>query len=153
MSSHFEALEEATNLPPELIIPILDFACIWLSVGETEDIADVFRSGNTEFPINKTLPLSAIGAKRLRQAIFRIKSRDQGWSSDVQHRGTFGHSWSWFDARLIDKHGRHNGTYIVQRNRHAGQDFEHHMAVFHPEHELIQRASAGDYVQLWMCAR
>ncbi|KAK5626826.1 hypothetical protein RRF57_002541 [Xylaria bambusicola] len=35
-----------------------------------------------------------------RKVVFEIVSRDQGWSNDVDTRGTFKSSWTWFDAGI-----------------------------------------------------
>lgn len=36
----------------------------------------------------------------VRKIVFRIKSRDQGWGGEVDKKGTYKGSWTWFEAGL-----------------------------------------------------
>ena len=36
----------------------------------------------------------------VRKIVFSIKSKDQGWGGNRQHKGTFKSSWTWFEAGL-----------------------------------------------------
>jgi hypothetical protein len=36
----------------------------------------------------------------VRKVVFTIKSKDQGWGGQREHRGTYDGSWTWFEAGL-----------------------------------------------------
>ena len=133
-------------LPPELAIQVLDHAGIWTS-SVTKDIDHKLRCRDDSLLVTQTAPLTRIGASRLRQVIFRIESRDQGWSSDQGHRGTYEHSWTWFEARVSGL------VYELQRNRHAGKEFERYEIRYGMGDELVDGLGEGSVIELWMCAR
>lgn len=109
----------------------------------------------------------------LRQIVFRFRSRDQGWSWDRQNHGTYGGSWTWFEAVVREQHhveGASTETprvrpdtirYVrrkweLQRNRHAGTEFEDYKVVFDDGDarmtELKETMKEGDWLELRACA-
>lgn len=166
---YFDALVESTGLPAELAVDILDYAGIWISAGQTEWISSGVRPGirrvqNGKILISQTERLSSTGARCLRKLIFRVQSKDQGWSSSgLQYHGTYQASCTWHEAR-VQKSGEpdrlaiqtfdHNDAIELQRNRHAGRQHEEYLIVKHvrdldPDLGLSQ----GDRICLYACAR
>ncbi|KAL9026477.1 MAG: hypothetical protein Q9196_004860 [Gyalolechia fulgens] len=151
-------------LPPEIILQILSHPTRWL-LTHAQSTSGIHVS-NQEIPIVALPPLTAHEVKWLRRLVFRFRSKDQGFSWDRHNHGTYAGSWTWFEAALRgdgpmgtrDDPDLHVRTkWELQRNRHAGTQFEDYEVVF--EHgdarmtELKAAMKEGDVVQLRACAR
>lgn len=102
------------GLPLEIVDLIIDEAEYWPSVEVKMDKRAVIRQ-DADRSLVRTLPLcydektlksSAPGrplphrcTHPCRKIVFHISSHDQGWGGD--HRGSYGKSWTWFDAVVI----------------------------------------------------
>lgn len=90
-----------------------------------------------------------------------------GWSSDaIEWKGTYGHSWTWFDA-AVQSVWQHTGDVerqpspriLVQTNVHADSTYRTHVNIFdymgpNEEHrEWVRRLRPGDRIQLYAKAR
>ncbi|KAL8887265.1 MAG: hypothetical protein Q9215_005143 [Flavoplaca cf. flavocitrina] len=156
-------------LPPELILQILAHPTRWLltHVGT----ANAVRVSNKDLPIITLPPFTTEEIKSLRRIIFRFRSKDQGHSWDRVNHGTYGGSWTWFEAVVRsgkacgpdgpDLHGaledKVRKKFELQRNRHAGMRFEDYEIVFEDGDvrmtELKSLLSQGDVLELRACAR
>ncbi|KAI4171552.1 MAG: hypothetical protein LQ343_004144 [Gyalolechia ehrenbergii] len=162
-------------LPPEIILQILSHPTRWL-LTHSKSTYDIDVS-DQEIPIITLPPVTTNEIQLLRRLIFRFRSKDQGFSWDRQNHGTYGGSWTWFEAVLTgDRDVNVSGSQAVthdnprnasdlnvrkkwelQRNRHAGTQFEDYEIVF--EHrdarmtELKAAMKEGDVVELRACAR
>ncbi|KAI4108949.1 MAG: hypothetical protein LQ339_002068 [Xanthoria mediterranea] len=159
-------------LPTELILQILAHPTRWLlSRSEAVIPTDPIRVVNKDLPIITLPPFTAEEIKALRRVVFRFRSRDQGYSWDSQNHGTYGGSWTWFEA--IIRTGRQDGPdgpashtggedkvkkrFELQRNRHAGTLMESYEIVFDDGDprmlELKTLLTEGDVLELRACAR
>ena len=119
-----------------------------------------------EQQIIATNPLSKSEVLRIRRVIFTFRSKDQGWSSFPNQRGTYEGSWTWFEAGLTRpvssdpsdalyaeqlqiKVAKERVRYELQRNRHAGSEPEVYRIEFDVGHELLRSIKAGDSIVLW----
>ncbi|KAL9041004.1 MAG: hypothetical protein Q9180_001558 [Flavoplaca navasiana] len=156
-------------LPPELILQILAHPTRWLltHVGT----ANAVRVSNKDLPIVTLRPFTTEEIKSLRRIIFRFRSKDQGHSWDRVNHGTYGGSWTWFEAVVRkgkacgpngpDLHGaledKVRKKFELQRNRHAGMSFEDYEIVFEDGDirmtELKSLLSEGDVLELRACAK
>ncbi|KAL8925760.1 MAG: hypothetical protein Q9172_002101 [Xanthocarpia lactea] len=158
-------------LPPELILQILTHPSRWLLHDSVS--ADPTRVSNKEVPIATLRPFTAEEINLLRRIVFRFRSKDQGYSWDTQNHGTYAGSWTWFEAVVrrgdIDAsddrdYPDHDGgedrvktRFELQRNRHAGTQFESYEIVFEDGDERMTELKTalreGDVVELRACAR
>lgn len=162
---YFNALKESTNLPTELIIDILDYAEFWLSSGETTYAAGLtLRVQNGKKIVAQTPSLSLQGVKALRRVVFRITSKDQGWSSEgIHNHGTYNGSYTWHEGSITQakQHECNIGDLIrpevtieLQRNRHAGRRFEEYcIPVDRPNLDPDHLLKEGSRIILLACAQ
>lgn len=191
-----ECLSAATPtrpaLPVELILQILSHPTRWVrlhSIGHppitpsVEPAKPILIVNNRPdgIPVLYTRPFSAQEVGRLREVIFKFRSRDQGWSSFGPDAGSF----SWFEATLAqspstddDGQGQDNDAvqwtgsygrvvewlerhdkmmenqprYRIQTNRHAETEPEEYTIKLTGDHELVRRVKKGDRIMLWACA-
>lgn len=125
-------------------------------------------------------PLTAEQVTRMRRIVFRVRSKDQGYSWDRQNHGTFAGSWTWFEAivRKADEHDRdaratlmdvtmelHRGPpndehvkkrFELQRNRHAGTRLEDYEVMLSEGDERMTEIKdllrEGDVFEVRACA-
>jgi hypothetical protein len=106
------------KLPAELVPAILDHAECWvktasiverdLSVTEIDIIKRDDGNGGTRdegVPYLFTDPIGMEGLSGLhpvRKVVFTIESSDQGYSWDREWHGTYNHSWTWFEAVVLE---------------------------------------------------
>ena len=104
--SLFGILTDALDLPPHLAVRVLDFLQYWpravycLSASMAVDERFPLRVTN-----GKRLLVSAkleVDALHLRQIVFEIEAKDQGWSTNAaEFHGTFEASYTWFEAVVL----------------------------------------------------
>ncbi|KAL8721495.1 MAG: hypothetical protein Q9225_001840 [Loekoesia sp. 1 TL-2023] len=161
--------------PPEIVLQILSHPTRWL-LTYSKSTSNIHVS-NQERPIITLPPFTTSEINLVRRIVFRFRSKDQGFSWDSQHHGTYDHSWTWFEAVVrqdCDEHAgsgdmvmeddpRHaNDSYVrkkwgLQHNRHAGTQFEDYEVAF--EHgddrmaELKNVMGERDVIELRACAR
>ena len=147
------------SLPPELIYQVLSSPSRWillsshsLSAPTTISKGEKIVAGTSRFD---TTQISLI-----REIVFTFTSKDQGWSSFPQDRGTFRNSWTWFEIGILrdgkkkltnkgSDAGISEGVYYSQRNKHAWGEWESYCIRFNEDHELIVDLEDGDAVVLW----
>ncbi|KAL9586747.1 MAG: hypothetical protein Q9212_000693 [Teloschistes hypoglaucus] len=134
------------------------------------------RVRNARRPMILLGPFTAEQVTRMRRIVFRVRSKDQGFSWDRQNHGTFAGSWTWFEAivRKADEHDRdpratliehHLGppndelvkkSFELQRNRHAGTQLEDYEVVFNEGDERMTEVKdvlrEGDVFGVRACA-
>ncbi|KAJ7687698.1 hypothetical protein B0H17DRAFT_939175 [Mycena rosella] len=100
-------------LPPELVNTIIDDAGYWprISCSSAERravIASYYPRYNAalRYLVTPAFPsseeLGGRGARlRVKQVNFKIRSNDQGWTSDLMHQGTYSGSYTWFEATIL----------------------------------------------------
>lgn len=88
-------------LPLEIILEILSYPPFWILAHHLEltSSIDVPSSLGTKVLL-RTQPFSHELLRSLRKIVFRIRSRDQGWSSYPSAHGTFENSWTWFNMAI-----------------------------------------------------
>ncbi len=84
---------------PDLISLILDFAQYWIRLRTSRARCIEVTQGEVQYL--STPPLISPLRHPVRRIIFTVQSHDQGWSSYPQYRGTYEHSWTWFEARAL----------------------------------------------------
>ncbi|KLT39377.1 hypothetical protein CC85DRAFT_288634 [Cutaneotrichosporon oleaginosum] len=88
----------------------------------------------------------------LRRIVLETFSRDQGWTVNDDHYGTYVWSYSWFELGLL-RNGREVGErHLVQFNVVAGQYFKVHRIELDGTHPLVQAARDGDRIVVWVRA-
>ncbi|KAL8962117.1 MAG: hypothetical protein Q9193_001437 [Seirophora villosa] len=154
-------------LPPEIILQILAHPTRWL-LGRSQSSTHILVSEQQK-PIITLPPFSAEDLHWLRRVVFRFRSRDQGYSWDSPNHGTYNASWTWFEAVVPEQ--REDGVgaadvppdsdgvrkrWELQRNRHAGTQFEDYEIVFEQGDtsmmELKEVMRVGDRLELRACA-
>ena len=160
-------------IPNEIILQILDDPSRWIRTGimtarvqsnnEPIRVGNHLRNGGQQ-QILTTNPLTRPEVAHIRCIVFTYKSRDQGWSHDTRHHGTYEASWTWMEASLTRpaagedeenedqlqiKEAKERVRYELGRNRHSGQkpeDYRHELDV---DHEMLSQIEVGDSVVLW----
>jgi len=135
-------------LPPELVTQILDHAEYWVYSQRTCSNPGSFYDANIRYlrsgPIQGgefTYPL--------RRLVITTDSKDQGWSSYPESRGTREGSWTWFELTLDDRETDDEIVRVeVVRNIHAGSAFEVHRAVIE-DGRILNHARKGDRLSVW----
>lgn len=159
---YFTALSESTQLPPEISSQILDFAEIWYALEMAAHEGPIVRVTNGRLVVAKTpaLNMTPLGRRSLRQIVFKMTSKDQGWSSNprAQHE-TFDGSYTWFDGFISPGNDHsstpsesHNPVFELQRNVHAGTRFATYAIPITPGHALFDLISPGCSINLQACA-
>lgn len=156
-------------LPPELILQILAHPTRWLLTHSGS--AGPIRVVNKDLPIVTLRPFTTEEIQTLQRIVFRFRSKDQGFSWDTPNHGTYGGSWTWFEAvvRSGDNHdsdgpASHSAgedkvkkRFELQRNRHAGTRMENYEIVFDDGDsrmvELKSFLKEGDVLEFRACAR
>lgn len=142
-------------LPRELILEILSHPSRWV-LAWSDKIDNPMHLSHVEHDkiLLSTPALTARSARLLREAVFTIRSHDQGWSSFPQHRGTYENSWTWFEAVVLNEceEWAHDSTKIrkhhLQSNRHAQSETEEHRISICRDHELFDGLKAEDKILL-----
>ncbi|KAI0066557.1 hypothetical protein BV25DRAFT_1820549 [Artomyces pyxidatus] len=178
-------LAAAGNLPPELVDIIIDHAEYWPStrtVVDTPCTASAHSAQVASILYLRTPPVPGAfadpddpdsptvlggepavrGVHPVRKVVFRLTSRDQGWSGTPQDHMTFRGAYSWWEVAAespLSAHAaaqagellapqahvegapesgwrRWDGAWVVQRNRHAQKQVE--------EREVVWRATDED---------
>jgi len=165
------------KLPPELVPDILEFAEYYPHqiIGKRED-QDAVRSSQSKVYLKARVPDfdafdegtagkggdERMGGRpgRVRKLIFRLQSRDQGWSGELRWKGTYIGCWSWLEVELWRKADhvsantsieegengesenavgaqpvedgmvRVSGPHLLQRSKHATPEFTSHEIVW-----------------------
>lgn len=87
-------------------------------------------------------------------AIFRFRSKDQGWSSSPRKfHGTYDQSYTWFEACIFGEEGEfkhpEEEKWTLQRNRHAGEEpEEYEVELLAESHPMFENLEAGDKIGL-----
>lgn len=162
-------------IPNEIILQILDDSTRWIRTKAVDykvpDDDRPIRVGSGyrnegQRPILATKQLSSLEVVRMRSIVFSFRSRDQGWSDDPLHHGTYEGSWTWMEASLTrtpsmfqseqeredqlrTKEAKESVRYELQRNRHAGREPESYRCELRGDHGLLQQWQEGDGVILW----
>lgn len=97
----FFYLKEASNnrLPAKIISHILDLSEFWImsKTQRAEPLTITEHSGAT-FVYLRSAPILGRSLKPVKRIVFSITSHDQGWSDLPTYHGTYGGSWTWFEA-------------------------------------------------------
>jgi hypothetical protein len=94
------------KLVQDLLLNIMDEAENWLKTSTIRnDLIMVPEPASGQHYVTSP-PILGNGKRPVRKVIFTIKSHDQGWSYFPEHHGTYDHSWTWFETRVIDKDGK-----------------------------------------------
>ncbi|KAL8781497.1 MAG: hypothetical protein Q9194_000371 [Teloschistes cf. exilis] len=161
-------------LPLEIIFQILAHPTRWVQTHHAA--SPPVRVSDAQRPIVLLGPFTAEQVTRMRQILFRVRSKDQGFSWDRQNHGTFAGSWTWFEAivRKADEHdqdsrptlmehhwGPPNDEHVkkrfeLQRNRHAGTQLEDYEVVLSEGDERMTEVKnvlrEGDVFEVRACA-
>jgi hypothetical protein len=141
-------------LPVETALEILDHAEYWQPLRTHQASPPSVQNKDALHALAPAFPAGSAPARQVRRVEFRTVSHDQGWSGDPGFHGTYEHSWTWFEAALLDDARQDAGArFEVVRNVHARTDWKEHRVVWGPEHPLVQQAQPGQHVGLYTCAR
>ncbi|BEI80125.1 hypothetical protein CcaverHIS002_0106540 [Cutaneotrichosporon cavernicola] len=88
----------------------------------------------------------------LRRIVLETFSRDQGWTVNDDHYGTYVWSYSWFELGLLRGGHEVGPRHLVQFNVVAGQYFKVHRVELDGTHPLVRAARDGDRVVVWVRA-
>jgi hypothetical protein len=110
VNAAYEYLNKA-GLPSEIALMILDYAEYWVYEHYTRS-ADLIANAMLGNNIHEcaslythTTPLTAqldpVPLLKPRKVVFKLKSRDQGWSNNSEDHGTYRGSFSWFEATIF----------------------------------------------------
>ena len=157
-------------LPLELILQVLEDPTRWILASERMDSCTLSAPRSISYHVGSedvasTPPFTLYRLSTLRRISFILRSKDQGWSSYPNDRGTFRNSWTWFEARIErsevgspehaqgqDRANISSQTCVyscrVQTNRHAGSDLEEYTIEYGPSSELLQLIQKGDRIIL-----
>lgn len=153
------------RLPAELIFQILALPSRWVFHSRKSLSAPAsIGSREEERIVVKTDPFNLKDITLARKIIFEFTSKDQGWSSHPQDRGSYRGSWTWMDVGIVHdgqkrlKAGDADGelqecVYASQRNRHASSEWESYRIELETGHEIFEDLQDGDSVVLWAKAR
>ena len=147
------------RLPPELIYQILASPSRWILLS-SHSLSAPTSIGTGERIVVGTSPFDVTQIPLIREIVFTFTSKDQGWSSFPEDRGTFRNSWTWFEIGIVhdgkkkltskeSDGGFSERIYYSQRNKHAWRDWESYCIRFNEDNELIADLEAGDAVVLW----
>lgn len=129
--AHFSALQASTGLPAETCLEVLDEAGHALVHRTCARLSNVRVRSDGAQVVLATPTLTHHGVAALRRIVVRVRSNDQGWSSEaIPTQGTFENSHTWHelttgDRSLLvstDKQVTSEQTgprHLVHRNRHA----------------------------------
>lgn len=163
-------------LPPELILQCLSDPSRWVVAwSENIDSPIVVRTtdgARVSRVLLRTPPLTARSANLIRKIVFTFRSQDQGWSSYPQHHGTFEHSWTWFDAAVVNRStdsvqaagddtncldalldSPNIRRHLIQYNRHGIGTAEQYTITMYPGQEIFADLEVGDQILLVACTR
>lgn len=135
-------------LPPELVTEILDLAGYWAYSRVICSDEGRFHQANVRYL--QSDPIQSGGFTHpLRRLVVTTESKDQGWSSFPENRGTRDNSWTWFELSLDD--GETDDEIVrveIVRNIHAGSTFETYQAIIEDE-RVLKQAKKGDRLSVW----
>ena len=158
-------------VPVEIVLQIVDHPTRWRLVSTLYECCTLSGPKNVSYlasgeDLASTPVLTVRAISVLRALIFTFESKDQGWSSYPEDRGTFRNSWTWFQARIqspnqveqisapqdIDEDEsalqHQKSIYRLQANRHAGSELEIYRIEFGPSSQLLRSLQPGDQVIL-----
>lgn len=139
-------------LPPELVTEILDLAKYWVYSRSISSKSHSFENANVRYLRSGRIQGGEF-LHPLRRVVITTESKDQGWSSYPEDRGTRNNSWTWFELTLDDgKTGDEIVRVEVVRNIHAGPTFEKHQAIIEDE-RILGQAKKGDTLSVWARAK
>ncbi|KAL0959988.1 hypothetical protein HGRIS_011645 [Hohenbuehelia grisea] len=111
---------------------------------EHNDIQKVYllSSAIPHEPTRLPEKLQLLDTMHIRSVKFTFVSHDQGWGGQVEHKGSYRETWSWFEAAII-RNGEPKGElglselqfngksrWDLQRNRHAFGDRQEHVVTW-----------------------
>jgi hypothetical protein len=138
-------------LPPELVTEILYLAEYWAYSQAICSNEGRFREANTRYLQSNPI-LGGDFEHPLRRLVVTTHSKDQGWSSYPENRGTRDNSWTWFELTLDDgETGDEIVRVEIMRNIHAGSAFEEYRALIEDE-RILKQAKKGDRLSVWVRA-
>ena len=154
-------------LVPDLVPTILDLAGYWLKSTTARAQRVAINSRSAGFVYLKSHEIASDLPHPVRRVEFTVTSRDQGWSDQEQHHGTYVNSWTWIDAGVSRETKQEDGTVSrtivnkreVCRNVNAGKQDKTHTVVFshdaedEEEHEWIRNLKTGDSIAVAVEAR
>ena len=158
-------------LPAELVLQILDHPSRWRLISANFESCTLSSPTSVtahaeSIDVASTPPFTARQVSLLRKLAFTFQSKDQGWSSYPDDRGTFRNSWTWFEARVEkpvrtgstvsqevgdDEEGMsagHNQRLRLQANRHAGDELEEYRIEYGLSKDMVRSLQPGDRVIL-----
>ena len=86
--------------------------------------------------------------------VVTMLSKDQGWSDTPEFRGTYKHSYTWFEIaikRRSESGGSMEylpGDFEIQRNKHAFGEYMEHTVTLPLDNPFFQRLRKGDVLVL-----
>lgn len=161
---YLTALLASTPVPPELALRILDYAEVWSCTTATSwPEGQVLSVQDGSRAMVESAPLTTLGRANLRRLVFRITSKDQGWSSvGRSQQGTYEGSCTWHEAQVLlrrrptepgDVAEPRGPALELQRNLHAGKQYTDYRIVIEQDHEMMDSLEPGCAVRLDACAR
>lgn len=161
----FKCLSQSSGkrprLPPELIFQIFALPSRWVLVYSNSLSGPTsVGSGEGERVIVGTPRLNDESISLARKIVFTFTSKDQGWSSFPQDRGTLRNSWTWFEVGIIrdgqkfapgqgEDGSPSESVYSLRRNKHAWPEWEKYCIEFDAGNQLYADLQDGDAVVLW----
>jgi hypothetical protein len=126
------------RLVADVLRDIVDAAEYWLKTStiRSDRVVVVERTAGAPYVVSPAV--EGNGRRPVRKVIFTITSHDQGWSDYGEHHGTYVHSWTWFEARVMGADGKErregrDGVPVeplkLVRNVHASEEARTHTVV------------------------
>lgn len=149
-------------LPPDVIPDILDFAGVFVYVTATTNTQGQVVNERSAGIVHSVTPIPPnIHRLSVRSVVFTTVSHDQGWSWDKASHGTYGGSWTWFEAGMLMPQVKNPTLQDCRKiitNVHACKDDRRHRVEWFyddpdPYIQLIfRRLRAGDSIGINVCA-
>lgn len=149
-------------LPPDIIPDILDLSGFWCYAAAATNTQGQLVSEKNAGVVHTVTPIPpTIHRPSIRSVVFTTISHDQGWSWDKAAHGTYGGSWTWFEAGLLMPQVSVPTLQDCRRiitNIHACKDDKKHRVEWHyddpdPYIQLIfRRLRAGQSIGINVCA-
>ncbi len=128
------------RLPGILILEILNWADFSPSFGSVSRSSSGVPQRNDQNVLYLSVQIEQHKYFSLDSIVFTVDSKDQGWSSYPENRGTRDNSHTFGEASVSTSPAT---RYRVYTNLHAGSSFEMQEKVFDRDSELVRQAVAA----------
>lgn len=149
-------------LPPDVIPEILDFAGVRVYMTATINTQGQVVNERSAGIVHSVTPIPpTIHRPSVRSVVFTTVSHDQGWSWDRASHGTYGGSWTWFEAGMLMPQVSNPTLQDCRKiitNVHASKDDrQHRVEWFYDDPDpyiqlIFRRLRAGDSIGINVCA-